>query len=283
MVAAFGRQYEIETQNGAPVLCYPRGKKGHLACGDRVAVNLTAPGQGVIETLLPRRTLLYRSDAWRQKLIAANASQIILVTATEPAFSDELLSRCIVAAEQQGLRVLIVLNKIDLVERIDEARARLTLFATLGYPLIELYAQTGAQALRPHLAGQASVLVGQSGMGKSTLINALLPEAQARVREISTALNSGKHTTTHARLYRLDAQSTLIDSPGLQEFGLAHLSRADIEQGFRELLPFLDRCRFRDCRHGQEPDCAVREAARAGHITMRRLEHLLALCASCGK
>lgn len=283
VVAAFGRQYEIETDGGTQILCYPRGKKSHVVCGDRVEVELTAPGQGVIETLRPRRTLLHRSDAWRQKLIAANASQIVIVTATEPAFSDELISRCIVAAEQQGLRVLIVLNKIDLAERIDEARSRLALFSALGHPLIELCAKAGVQILRPHLAGQASVLVGQSGMGKSTLINALLPEAQARVREISTALDSGKHTTTHARLYRLDAASTLIDSPGLQEFGLAHLSRAEIEQGFREFQPFLGRCRFRDCRHEHEPDCAVRDAVHAGRIAARRLEHFHALCASCGK
>jgi ribosome biogenesis GTPase len=139
------------------------------------------------------------------------------------------------------------------------------------------------EALRPHLAGQCSVLVGQSGMGKSTLINALLPEAQAAVREISEALDSGKHTTTHARLYRLDADTSLIDSPGMQEFGLAHLSRAEIEQGFREFLPHLDKCRFRDCRHDREPDCALRAAVADGGIAPRRLEQFHALCASCGK
>lgn len=278
VVAAFGRQYEIELDDGAQVLCYPRGKKSHAVCGDRVDIELTAPGQGVIETIGARRTLLHRSDAFRQKLIAANLSQIVIVVATEPAFSDDLLSRCIVAAEQQDLRVLLVLNKVDLVERIEGARQQLALFAELGYPLIELCAKTDAQALHPQLAGQASVLVGQSGMGKSTLINHLLPEARARVREISTALDSGKHTTTHARLYRLDATSTLIDSPGLQEFGLAHLDRAEIEQGFREFRPHLGHCRFRDCRHDQEPECAIRAALEAGAISARRHGHFLRLC-----
>ena len=229
VVAAFGRQYEIELDDGGLALCYPRGKKSHLACGDRVSVELSAPDHGVIAAVAPRRTLLYRSDAHRQKLFAANTTQALIVVAAEPSFSDELVTRCIVAAEQQRMRVVIVLNKADLADRIEAARRQLAPFTTLGYPLVELSARRDAQALRPHLAGQTSVLVGQSGMGKSTLINALLPDAQAAVREISEALDSGKHTTTHVRLYRLDAETSLIDSPGMQEFGLAHLTRAEIE------------------------------------------------------
>jgi ribosome biogenesis GTPase len=283
VVAAFGRQYEIELDDGGRALCYPRGKKSHVACGDRVAVELSEPDHGVIATVAPRSTLLYRSDAWRQKLFAANTTQAVIVVAAEPSFSDELVTRCIVAAEQQRLRVVIVLNKCDLADRIEAARRQLAPFQALGYPVIELSAKQGAEALRPFLAGQCSVLVGQSGMGKSTLINALLPEAQAAVREISEALDSGKHTTTHARLYRLDEDTSLIDSPGMQEFGLAHLSRAEIEQGFREFHPYLDTCRFRDCRHGEEPDCAIKAAVAAGAISPRRLEQFHALCASCGK
>ena len=283
VVAAFGRQYEIEVDSGGRALCYPRGKKSHVACGDRVGVELSAPDHGVIVTVAPRRTLLYRSDAWRQKLFAANATQAIIVVATEPSFSDELVTRCIVAAEQQRMRVVIVLNKSDLADRIDAARRLLGPFRGLSYPVVELSARRDAAALRPPLAGQCSVLVGQSGMGKSTLINALLPEAQAAVREISEALDSGKHTTTHARLYRLDKDTSLIDSPGMQEFGLAHLSREEIEQGFREFQPYLDKCRFRDCRHDSEPDCALRIAVEAGRIAARRLAQYHALCASCGK
>lgn len=283
VVAAFGRQYEIALDGGGLALCYPRGKKSHVACGDRVTVELSAPDHGVIAAVAPRRTLLYRSDAFRQKLFAANATQAVIVVATEPGFSDELVTRCIVAAEQQHLRVVIVLNKTDLADRLEAARRRLAPFRELGYPVIELSARQDAEALRPHLAGQTSVLVGQSGMGKSTLVNTLLPGARAAVREISEALDSGKHTTTHARLYRLDADSSLIDSPGMQEFGLAHLSRAEIEQGFREFHPCLGRCRFRDCRHRDEPDCAIKAAVAAGRIAPRRLEQFHALCAACGK
>lgn len=283
VVAAFGRQYEIALDGGGLALCFPRGKKSHVACGDRVTVALSAADHGVITAVLPRSTLLYRSDAFRQKLFAANATQAVIVVAAEPSFSDELVSRCIVAAEQQHMRALIVLNKTDLAEKAEAARRQLAPFRDLGYPVVELSAKHDAEALRPHLAGQCSVLVGQSGMGKSTLINALLPEVQASVREISGALDSGKHTTTHTRLYRLDAASSLIDSPGMQEFGLAHLTRAEIEQGFREFLPHLDRCRFRDCRHDQEPDCALRAAVAAGSISARRLGQFHALCASSNK
>lgn len=283
VVAAFGRQYEIALDGGGLALCFPRGKKSHVACGDRVTVALSAADHGVITAVLPRSTLLYRSDAFRQKLFAANATQAVIVVAAEPSFSDELVSRCIVAAEQQHMRALIVLNKTDLAEKAEAARLQLAPFLDLGYPVVELSAKHDAEALRPHLAGQCSVLVGQSGMGKSTLINALLPEVQASVREISGALDSGKHTTTHTRLYRLDAASSLIDSPGMQEFGLAHLTRAEIEQGFREFLPHLDRCRFRDCHHDQEPDCALRAAVAAGSISARRLGQFHALCASSKK
>ena len=283
VVAAFGRQYEIELDDGGRALCYPRGKKSHIACGDRVTVELSAPDHGAIAGVAPRSTLLYRSDAFRQKLFAANATQAIIVVAAEPSFSDELVTCCFVAAEHQGMRILVVLNKTDLAEKAGAARRQLAPLRALGYPLVELCAQRDATALRPHLAGQCSVLVGQSGMGKSTLINVLLPEVQAAVREISGALDSGKHTTTHTRLYRLDAASSLIDSPGMQEFGLAHLTRAEIEQGFREFLPHLDRCRFRDCRHEQEPDCALRAAVAAGSIGARRLGQFHALCASSKK
>lgn len=279
ITAAFGRHYEIELPDGRRITGYPRGKKSPYACGDRVELEHAADGQAQIRGHLPRASLLYRADAWRQKLIVANATQLVLVVACEPAFSDELLARALVAAESQGLRSLIVLNKTDLDTRLDDARARLAPLAALGYPVIELSAarqpDAAVRSLRPHLAGQRSVLVGQSGMGKSTLINALIPGANAATREISAALDSGKHTTTHARLYPLDAHSQLIDSPGLQEFGLAHLTRGDIEQGFIEFRPHLARCRFRDCHHQSEPGCAIRAAVDAGFIDKRRYELFL--------
>lgn len=278
ITAAFGRHYEVVLDDdGRIVNGIPRGKKSPFACGDRVELGPLHDSEAQIVKHAPRRSLLYRSDQWKQKLIAANATQIVLVCATEPGFSDALISRAIVAASHERMRVLIVLNKSDLAANLPSARTQLAPYAALGIPVIELCAHLDASPLRPWLAEQISVLVGQSGMGKSTLTNALIPGAAAATREISVALDSGKHTTTHARLYDLPEGGALIDSPGLQEFGLAHLSRGEIELGFAEFVPFLNQCRFRDCKHENEPGCAIKAAVDAGTIAPRRLEHFLTI------
>lgn len=270
VIAAHGRQYVVELADGSRLPCFPRGKKSEIACGDRVDIKQTSDDQGVIEAIQPRSSLLYRSNEIRQKLIAANVDQLIIVVATEPAFSDELIARALVAAESEEIEPLIVLNKCDLTDNLGAARQRLAVLVGLGYRVLELSALEHAEDLRPHLANRTSVLVGQSGMGKSTLVNALLPDAKAATREISLALDSGKHTTTHATLYHLDADSHLIDSPGLQEFGLGHLDRQDIENAFPEFRPFHGQCRFRDCLHNREPDCALIAAVDAKKIDKSR-------------
>lgn len=279
VVAAFGRHYEVALA-GERLRCYPRGKKSVYACGDEVEISRGSDGQGAIEALRPRRNLLWRSDAFREKLIAANLSHVVVVVATEPGFSDLLLSRCIVAAESQGIATLIVLNKADLASGLDAARERLAPFAALGYEVIETAALDGAAALGERLRGLNSILVGQSGVGKSTLTNALIPEANAATREISTALDSGKHTTTFARLYAWaddSGRGWLIDSPGLQVFGLAHIDPAELAGCFVEFRPLLGQCQFRDCRHDAEPGCALRTALEAGTVNARRFEHYRAI------
>lgn len=270
VVAAFSRQYLVELVGGELLPCLTHGKKSTVACGDAVTIQRTGDAQGVIEKILPRKTLLYRSDAFRQKLIAANVTQIIVVVAAEPAFSDELLARCLIAAHNQQLATLIVLNKCDLTAA--SARVQLAPYRAIGYPVLELSAKESIAPLLPYLPGHTSVLVGQSGMGKSTLINALLPDAHAATREISTALNSGKHTTTHARLHHLNANSHLIDCPGVQAFGLHHLSFGDIEEGFIEFSPYRGQCRFNNCHHSHEPGCALRLAVEQGKMDARRLK-----------
>ena len=272
VIAAYGRHYLVETAGGGRYACFPRGKKSAVACGDRVSFARTADEQGVIEAVDARSTLFARSAAHRQKLIAANVSQLAIVVAAEPSFSEELINRCLVAAEHQNMRCFIVLNKCDLADAARAALARLDPYLQAGYRVIELSALHGAEPLRPLLAREATVLVGQSGMGKSTIINALLPEARVATREISAFLASGRHTTTQARLYRLDADSTLIDCPGLQEFGLHHLAPQDIESGFAEFRSFLGQCRFQDCRHLSEPGCALVQAVAQGAIHPRRLD-----------
>ncbi|MFH1044657.1 MAG: ribosome small subunit-dependent GTPase A [Pseudomonadota bacterium] len=272
VIAAYGRHYLVETGDGRQYACFPRGKRSTIACGDRVMFVQTAHQQGVIEAVDARSSLFSRSAAQRQKLIAANVSQLAIVVAADPSFSEELINRCLVAAEYQSMHVLILLNKCDLKEAARAARARLDPYSQAGYRVMELSALQGAEALRPPLARESTVLVGQSGMGKSTIINALLPDARAATRDISVFLASGRHTTTQARLHRLDADSTLIDCPGLQEFGLYHLSQRDIEAGFVEFRRFLGQCRFQNCRHLSEPGCALTQAAAEGAIHPRRLD-----------
>lgn len=271
VIAAYGRHYLAELPGGEILECVPRGKKSDVACGDTVEIERTSADQAVIDSIAPRSTLLYRSDAYKQKIIAANVTQIVVVVATEPSFNDELLARCLIAAHDQKLETLIVLNKCDLPP-IAAARAQLAPYGKIGYRVLELSAKQDVAPLLPYLQGHTSVLVGQSGMGKSTLINALIPDALAATREISTVLDSGKHTTTHARLYHLNASSNLIDCPGVQLFGLHHLDFAAIERSFPEFLPYLGQCRFANCSHSHEPDCAIRKATEEGKIDLRRLK-----------
>ncbi|MHB1299330.1 MAG: ribosome small subunit-dependent GTPase A [Burkholderiales bacterium] len=266
VVAAYGRQYAVEI-GGETFSCVRRGKKNDVVVGDIVDVEA-----GVIESIAPRMSLLYRSDAYREKRIAANLTQIIVVLAGVPTFSEELLNCCLIAAEDQGLKSLILLNKTDMMEPTGAALRLLDLYSRLGYPVLALSAKQDATPLVSLLEGQTSVFVGQSGMGKSTLINALIPEALRETGEISSALDSGRHTTTHAKLFHLSENSHIVDSPGLQEFGLHHLGQERIAHAFVEFRPYLGHCRFRNCRHLEEPGCAVTSAFESGKIDKRRIE-----------
>ncbi|SFN22763.1 ribosome biogenesis GTPase [Formivibrio citricus] len=273
IIASHGKAYIVETADGVRRIASARGKKTDFACGDQVAVKLINAEQAVIEKALERKTLLYRSDQWREKLIAANVTQIVIVVAPVPSWLDELIGRCLIAAEAAGIHPLICLNKCDLPEAT-AARERLAYYSSLGYDLVEVSALQDITPLRQRLEGHTSVLVGQSGMGKSTLTNALIPDANARVNDISTALDSGKHTTTHAALYKLDANSELIDSPGLQSFGLAHIQTETLAAYFPEFRELLGQCRFHNCRHRAEPSCAIRNAVANGTVPASRLELL---------
>lgn len=273
VIAAHGRHYLV--QAGATRLhCVTRGKKSDVAVGDIVQLKQTSPGQGVIEKIGERKTLLYRSDQYKSKLLAANLTQLFIVVATEPSFSDDLVSRALVAAEAGGIRPHIILNKTDVAESLPKARERVSLYARLGYPIHEVSARRSPEetksVLEPLLAGQSTILIGQSGMGKSSLINLLVPDAELATREISAALDSGKHTTTFTRLFMIDDNTSVIDSPGFQEFGLYHLTEGMLERAFREFAPHLGNCRFYNCHHLTEPGCAILAAVEKGEISAMR-------------
>ncbi|MBB3122056.1 ribosome small subunit-dependent GTPase A [Pseudoduganella violacea] len=276
IIAAHGRHYLAESE-GARLQCVTRGKKTNVAVGDSVRLTLTSPNQAVIDAIEERKTLLYRSDQYKSKLLAANLTQLFIVVATEPSFSDDLVSRSLVAAEAAGITAHLILNKTDVTESLPRARERLQVYTAMGYPLHEVSARAEPEAtvakLAPLLAGQSSILIGQSGMGKSSLINLLVPDADIATREISEALDTGKHTTTFTRLYHLADGGCVIDSPGFQEFGLYHLSEGMLERAFRDFVPHLGHCKFYNCRHLSEPQCSVLAAVEEGKIA--RMRHTL--------
>ncbi|QBJ79820.1 ribosome small subunit-dependent GTPase A [Aquitalea sp. USM4] len=275
IIRSHGRRFIVEAE-GQTYGCSTRGKRVDFACGDRVEILIQNKEQAVIEESLPRSSLLYRQDEWKTKVIAANVSRILFVIAAVPSPSEELLNRCLIAAEAADIDPVILINKADLPET-PALVEKLQPYAKLGYKMITLSAKQDMTPLLPLLDGETCVFVGQSGMGKSTLTNALLPEANARIGDISEALDSGRHTTTHATLYHLhdlSAGSDLIDSPGLQEFGLKHLQASDLLHYFPEMRPLIGHCRFHNCTHRKEPDCAVKQAAADGLIAQQRLDLL---------
>jgi len=277
IVAAHGRHYLAEVE-GELTQCVTRGKKTNVAVGDIVHLARTSANQAVIEKIAERTTLLYRSDQYKSKLLAANITRLFVVIATEPGFADDLVSRSLVACEAAGVEAHLILNKVDVEEPLARARERAAVYTAMGYPLHEVSARArpeeAVEILKPLLAGQSSIFIGQSGMGKSSLINLLIPDADIAVREISEALDTGKHTTTFTRLYRLpyEGGGNIIDSPGFQEFGLYHLSEGMLERAFVDFKPYLGGCKYYNCRHLAEPQCAILDAVAAGKIARMRHE-----------
>jgi len=276
VVAAYRRHYQVLLDGGGAADCVLKGRRSQVACGDRVDVRLVHGG-GVVVAVLPRRNLVYRSDAFKEKLIGANVTLVVGVVAPDLPVDLELVDRWTIAAETESCAFVLAVNKADL-PGVDALRARLAPFARLGYPVVPLSATRDVSPLRPHLAGRHAVLVGQSGMGKSTILNAVAPEAAARTGAVSHALETGRHTTTETTLHPIPGDAAggwIIDSPGMNAFSLAHVDPKALPEAFVELRPFLGACRFRDCRHDREPDCAVRAAVERGAVAPHRLALLL--------
>ncbi|MDO5685798.1 MAG: ribosome small subunit-dependent GTPase A [Neisseria sp.] len=274
IVEDYGRRYVIRLPEKTLLEATTRKKRVDFACGDEVLVQPLNETQAVIEELLPRRSLLFRQDAYKTKLFAANVTQVLIVAAAVPAPSEELIQRTLLAAEAAGIQAALVLNKSDLPESTALQHAWAYYREVLHVPMLAVSALSDVTALRAQMQGHCNILIGQSGMGKSTLTNALLGEDVARTGTISVALAAGRHTTTHTRLYDLDDKTTLIDSPGLQSFGLHHLNAAELLHDFPDMRHLIGQCRFHNCTHRQEPDCALKAAVLAGSLPEARLAFL---------
>ena len=269
VVATYGTRYLVELASGERLKCVVRANTTAIACGDVVKVSFTSAGEGVIDNLLPRHHLLQRSSPRKIKLIAANVTQALIVLAPYPSFYETLLNSYLTACVAANIKAIIVLNKCDLCTTTTQSR--LTLYQDLGYTTLLLSAKYDIAPLKPYLQGQTTVLLGQSGMGKSTIINALIPGLEVRTQDMSIALDSGKHTTTATHLYRLNVDTSIIDAPGIQEFGLFHVNASALQNAFIEFKPYLGQCRFSNCQHLQEPDCAILAATSKGLIANVRL------------
>lgn len=273
VVATFGRQFLLADERGAVWSATRRGKKGDVVVGDRVRAHASAPGLARIESVLPRASLLFRADAFRTKELAANIDHVLVIYAARPTFNRWFVWKALVAAHVAGIAATVVRNKTDLHDDGDAGEFGNAL-ERLGVPTLALSAKgepgRAREALTEATRGRANLLVGQSGMGKSTLLNLLVPDAGARTQEYSVRLDLGKQTTTASRWFALPAGGSIIDTPGFQEFGLAHVPLDQLADSFPDFHPALGHCRFLDCRHLAEPDCAVRALVEQGAVAADR-------------
>lgn len=280
VISHLGQGLAVENTAGDIILCHTRRRLGDVAVGDRVLWEPCEGNLGRVMETLPRRSLLTRPGyAGKIRLVAANLDCVLVVTAPEPEPDWLLVDQYLAACEHRDLSAAILLNKIDQARDRDAIHATLAEYQAIGYDCFEVSAKSGEGLpnLRAALAGRCNMLAGQSGVGKSSLTNALLPDKQLRTRELSEKANLGRHTTTAATLYHLPDGGDLIDSPGVAVFGLAEMNGQDLAYGFREFRPYLDQCQFRDCRHINDKGCAVRDASEQGDISTGRYQRYLKL------
>jgi len=272
VIARYGKRALVEDEDGQRRQCFLRANLDSVVAGDRVAWRASEDG-GVIDARADRTSVLSRPDArGNMRPVAANIDLMLIVIAPKPPAHANLIDRYLVAAEHEGIDAVLVLNKQDLLVDGDDIVSLAESYQALGYPVVrtDKVSDPDAQALREIIEEQTMVLVGQSGVGKSSLINRLLPGLDIRTGALSEAIDKGRHTTTAAELYHLPGGGALIDSPGIREFHLHHLCRQDVANGFVEFKPFLGTCKFRDCSHDHEQGCALLQAIEVGIISEER-------------
>lgn len=289
MISRFGQHADVEVGSGEIIRCNIRRTVQSLVTGDKVIVRQaqddgSAIG-GVVEAVHPRTSSLTRPDLYDGvKIIAANIDQILIVTSVVPAFTTQIIDRYLVASEDTGIKPVIILNKMDLLDAdsrndIEQALKR---YESLGYPVYQVSSKSkeGIETLQGLLKDKISVFVGQSGVGKSSMINALLPDAELLTGDVSENSGLGQHTTTTARLLHLPSGGDLIDSPGVREFALWHLPADRVSWCFVEFRDYLGTCKFRDCKHQDDPGCSIREALEDGKIHQDRFNNYHRIIAS---
>jgi len=284
VISHFGTQVLVEGEDGTQTRCYMRANLGGLVTGDNVTWRC-GKDQGVVVAKLDRQCELQRPSMYGElKSVAANIDFMIIVVAPEPHAHRNLIDRYLVAAEVSQIEPVLCLNKTDLVndDNREHFETLIKDYQEIGYRFIQASAKTdgGLDELKTFLKDKISVFVGQSGVGKSSIISTLLPDEDIRVGGLREQSKTGRHTTTTATLFHFPSGGDLIDSPGIREFGLWHMEEHEILEGFKEFQPFIGMCKFRDCKHQAEPGCAFKKALKSGEISEGRFESFQQIVAS---
>ena len=275
VITRYGHRQLVESSTGELFQCTGRQNLGLSVAGDEVIFHPVGGTEGIVTAILPRGNELTQKN----KLIATNIDQLWLVVATEPHYQFELIDRYLILAENSNLPINIIVNKIELVNESGQLSKDFSLYQDINYEVhfISIKKQLNLESLQDQLVDKTNIFLGQSGVGKSSLINTLIPDLELRVNEISSKSKLGRHTTTNTTIYHIPSGGDLIDSPGIREFQLDDFDAKQILNGFREFEALIGKCRFRNCQHINEPDCAIKVAVDAGDIHPSRYENYLNL------